>query len=126
MTKELLNQGPQEKLAYRLLNLFWNVGIVYLPGYESWARHNSSKNTLVLPRYSIIIKQANIFLLKLTRKKSTKEEIKELLIIIEKWVLQSSENVFQIEYDGRLEWCPAIFFKKSRINHKKQVVFHDK
>ena len=108
-TQHLRNLPEIDTLAAQLLNLFCENGIEYFPPYESWAkRKKGSDNVWRAISYTEIIEFASLSLSALTKKKNSQQLVKEILIQIEQWMIQSDGQLAQVTFDnGKQSWLPV-------------------
>jgi hypothetical protein len=104
------NTKPSSKritnLASQLLNLFCENGIRYFPPFESWARQHSEEAWRSL-QYAHVIDLAHYSLHGLTRKRPSRELVRDTLIQIERWMLQSDGQVARVTFEnGTSGWLP--------------------
>jgi hypothetical protein len=96
-------------LATQLLDLFCENGIEYFPPYESWAkRKKGSDNVWRAICYTEIMEFASLSLNAYTEKKTNQKLVKEVLIQIEQWMIQSDGQLAQVTFEnGKQSWLPV-------------------
>jgi hypothetical protein len=109
-------QPPSKRiinLASKLLNLFCENGIRYFPPFESWAQQHSEEAWRSI-QYAYVLDLAHYSLHGLTKKRPSRELVKDVLIVIEQWMIQSQGQLAQVTFEnGTSSWLPVCLLQGS-------------
>ena len=121
----MTNRRKVKSLAAKLVDLLCLHNFCYFPSYESWIEKGTEDSWRVVP-YSYIKEISRLFLAGLTREKVSPELTKEVLIQIERWMLNSEGELVRLETNkGKASrWYPICLVKSKKNSTHPQVGDH--
>ena len=118
----MANKRKVKSLATKLVDLLCIHNFCYFPSYESWVEKGTEDSWRVVP-YSYIKEISNLILVGLTREKVSPELTKEVLIQIERWMLNSEGELVRLETNKRKtsQWYPICLVESEENPTHPQV-----
>ncbi|MDJ0532726.1 MAG: hypothetical protein QNJ70_09555 [Xenococcaceae cyanobacterium MO_207.B15] len=118
----MANKRKVKSLATKLVDLLCIHNFCYFPSYESWVEKGTEDSWRVVP-YSYIKEISNLILVGLTREKVSPELTKEVLIQIERWMLNSEGELVRLETNkGKASrWYPLCLVESEENPTSPQV-----
>ena len=118
----MVNKRKVKFLGIKLVDLLYRQNFRYFPMHESWAEKETEDTWQVVP-YSYIKEISNLILIGLTREKVSPELTKEVLIQIERWMLNSEGELVRLETNkGKASrWYPICLVESEENSTHPQV-----